>query len=129
MDRDSRLVEIVPRFLIRDLVLERAAHQLLREIAQARPGGHLAAEALAQELVGHLIAAHSNLALPPRNRLHTLAPSRLKRVQEFMRANLATELSLQDGRCCRHERVPLRARLQGRHRSAAASISDGAAPG
>ncbi|MGE4057189.1 MAG: hypothetical protein AB7F99_20570, partial [Vicinamibacterales bacterium] len=72
MDRDSRLVEIVPRFLIRDLVLERAAHQLLREIAQARPGGHLAAEALAQELVGHLIAAHSNLALPPRNRLHTL---------------------------------------------------------
>lgn len=96
MDRDSRLVEIVPRFLIRDLVLERAAHQLLREIRQARPGGRLAAEALAQELAGHLIAAHSNVAVPLRNRLHALAPSRLKRVQEFMRANLARELSLQD---------------------------------
>jgi AraC family transcriptional regulator len=96
MDRDSRLVEIVPRFLIRDVVLERAAHQLLREIAQARPGGRLAAEALAQELVGHLIAAHSNLAVPSRNRLHALAPSRLKRVQEFLRANLARELTLLD---------------------------------
>jgi AraC family transcriptional regulator len=96
MDRDSRLVEIVPRFLIRDLVLERAAHQLLREIAQARPGGRLAAEALAQELVAHLIAAHSNLAVDPGRGSHAMAPSRLKRVQEFMRANLAKELSLQD---------------------------------
>jgi AraC family transcriptional regulator len=96
IDRDPRMVEIVPRFLIRDLVLERAAHQLLREIIERRPDGRLAAETLAQELIGHLIAAHSNLAVSPRNRLHALAPSRLKRVQEFMRANLARELSLQD---------------------------------
>ena len=43
-DRDPRLIEIVPRFLIRDLVLERFAHQLLREVAEARPEGSLAAE-------------------------------------------------------------------------------------
>ncbi len=96
IDRDPRLVEIVPRFLIRDLVLERGAHQLLREIAQPRPGGRLAAEALAQELAAHLIAVHSNLALPQRNRLHAMAPSRLKRAQEFMRVDLARPLSLQE---------------------------------
>jgi len=90
------LVEIVPRFLIRDLVLERAAHQLIREIAQPRPGGRLAAQALAQELAAHLIAAHSNLAILPRRAPHAMAPSRLKRVQEFTRANLARPLSLQD---------------------------------
>jgi AraC family transcriptional regulator len=96
MDRDPRSVEIIPRFLIRDLVLERAAHQLLREIAQALPGDRLAADALAQELAAHIITAHSNRAVLPRRGPYAMAPSRLKRVQEFTRANLATPLSLQD---------------------------------
>jgi AraC family transcriptional regulator len=96
IDRDPRLVEIVPRFLIRDLVLERGAHELLREIAEQRPDTRLAAEALAQELVGHLIAAHSSLAVLRRGGPHAMAPSRLKRAREFMRANLARPLSLQD---------------------------------
>jgi AraC family transcriptional regulator len=96
IDRDPRLVEIVPRFLIRDLVLERAAHQLLREIAERRPDSRLAAEALAQELVGHLITTHSNLAVLPRRGSHAMAPSRLKWAREFMRANLARPLSLED---------------------------------
>ncbi len=96
MDSDPRLVEIVPRFLIRDLVLERAAHQLLREILERRPDSRLASEALAQELVGHLIAAHSSLSVVPRRGPHAVAPSRLKRAREFMRANLARPLSLQD---------------------------------
>lgn len=74
MDREPRSVEIVPRFLIRDIVLERIAHQLLREIAEPRPESPLAAETLAQELAGHLIAAHCNLGavlpggLPPSHR-------------------------------------------------------------
>jgi AraC family transcriptional regulator len=96
IDRDPRLVEIVPRFLIRDLVLERAAHQLLREIAERRPDGRLAAEALARELVDHLIVTHSNLAVLPRHGPHPMAPSRLKRAREFIRANLARPLSLED---------------------------------
>ena len=94
--RDPRLVEIVPRFLIRDLILERTAHLLLREMAEPRPESRLAAEALAQELVGYLITAHSNLAIPPRSRPHAIAPSRLKRVREFMRANLNRALSLRE---------------------------------
>jgi AraC family transcriptional regulator len=94
-DRDPRLIEIVPRFLIRDLVLERVAHQLLREVAEARPEGSLAAEALAQDLASHLLAAHSNLSAPPR-RSHAVAPRRLKRAVDFMHANLGRPVSLQE---------------------------------
>jgi AraC family transcriptional regulator len=96
VDRDPRSVEIVPRFLIRDLVLERTAHQLLGEISEPRPESRLAAEALAQDLVCHLIAAHSNLAFLPPSRPHAMAPSRLKRAQEFMRANLAGTVCLRE---------------------------------
>jgi AraC-like DNA-binding protein len=58
MGRDPRSVEIVPRFLVRDLLLERIA-QLLKEIAEPRPESTLAAEILAQELV-----RRDNLARP-----------------------------------------------------------------
>lgn len=82
--RDPRLVEIVPRFLIRDLALERTAHLLLKEMAELRPESRLAAEALAQELVGYLITAHSNLAIPPRSRTRHMgmSPSKFRDVIE-----------------------------------------------
>jgi AraC family transcriptional regulator len=95
-DRDARSVEIVPQFLIRDLILERIAHQLLKEISEPRPGGRLCAETLAGELALHLIKAHSNLAPLPAGQPHTIAPKKLKRAEEFMRANLGSETSLQD---------------------------------
>jgi AraC family transcriptional regulator len=94
-DRDPRLAEILPRFLIRDLVLERIAHQLLREICEPRADGRLAAEALAQELAQHLIAAHSNLASRTHTR-YTMAPGKLRRTEEFIRANLRREISLRE---------------------------------
>jgi AraC family transcriptional regulator len=96
VDRDPRLVEIIPRFLVRDLILERSAHQLLKEIAEPRPESALAAEALAQGLVGHLISAHSNLAPLPTLRPWTMPPIRLKRAQQFVRANLGATVSLRD---------------------------------
>jgi AraC family transcriptional regulator len=96
IDRDPRSVEIAPRFLIRDLALERVAHRLLREIAEPRPESPLVAETLAQELVGHLVAIHSSVSVAGSGKCHALAPSRLKRVEEFMRANLAQPVSLRD---------------------------------
>lgn len=94
-DRDPRLAEILPRFLIRDLMLERIAHQLLREICEERPEGRLAAQALAQELAQHLIAAHSNLS-PRTPSRYTMAPAKLRRTLEFIQANLTREISLQE---------------------------------
>jgi hypothetical protein len=61
IDRDSRSVEIVPRFLIRDIVLERIAPPAVARDFRTASGEPLTAETLAQELTGHLIAAHCNL--------------------------------------------------------------------
>jgi AraC family transcriptional regulator len=93
-DRDPRSVEIVPRFLIRDLVLERVAHQLLSEICAPRPESCLVAATVAQELAGHLLVGHSNLGAALPSRAYAIAPGRLRRVQDLMRANLARPLSL-----------------------------------
>jgi AraC family transcriptional regulator len=96
IDRDPRSVEIVPRFLIRDLVLERIAHGLLKAIREPHPECSLVEETLAQELVGHLLLAHSSSRAALATRDYGVTPSRLRRVQEFMRANLARPLSLQE---------------------------------
>jgi AraC family transcriptional regulator len=94
--RDPSSVEIAPKFVIRDLVLERIAHRLLKEISEPGPAGRLIAEELAQELAAHLIFAHSNLSPRQETRPHTMAPSRLKRAEEFMLSNLSSDLSLVD---------------------------------
>jgi AraC family transcriptional regulator len=94
--RAAASVEIVPRFVIRDLVLERIAHQLLGEISEPRPDGRLRREEMAQELASHLLEEHSSLHMPEPDRPHTLAPNRMKRVEEFIAANLGTDLSLED---------------------------------
>jgi AraC family transcriptional regulator len=95
-DRDPSHVEVVPRFVIRDLVLERIAHRLLKEIAEPS-ASRLLTEELAQELASHLICTHSNLdRLQRSDRTHSMAPSKLKRAQEFIVSNLQIEMSLQD---------------------------------
>ena len=96
VDRDPSMVEVVPRFVIRDLVLERIAHRLLKEVFE--PGAtRLLTEELAQELASHLISRHSNLDhLQGSDRAHSMAPSKLRRVEDFIVANLQTEMSLQD---------------------------------
>lgn len=91
---DPRSVEIAPKFVIRDLALERIAHRLLKEIAEPGAASRLLTEELAQELAAHLISAHSNRQRERRS--HTMAPSRLKRAEEFMLSNLGNELSLTD---------------------------------
>lgn len=93
--RSRGSVEIAPKFAIRDLALERIAHQLLKEISEPSPASHLLREELAEQLAAHLLLAHSNL--PRRDaRPHTIAPSKLRRAEEFMAANLNAELSLSD---------------------------------
>jgi len=94
--RDPDSVEIVPKFVIRDLVLERIAHRLLMEIFEPGPASRLVTEELAQELAAHLIRAHSNLNPRRNGRSHPMAPTRLKRAEEFMLSNLKSQVSLLD---------------------------------
>jgi AraC family transcriptional regulator len=94
--RDPTRIEVVPRFVIRDLVLERIAHRLLKEISE--PGAtRLLTEQLALELASHFISRHSNIEQLPRSeRTHSMTPSKLKRAEDFMVSNLQIEMSLQD---------------------------------
>ena len=95
-DRDPAHVEVVPRFVIRDLVLERIAHRLLKEIAEP-DASRLLTEEIAQELASHLIGSHCNAAQPrPSERVYTMAPGKLRRAQEFIIANLHADMSLED---------------------------------
>jgi AraC family transcriptional regulator len=96
VDRDPTRIEVVPRFIIRDLVLERIAHRLLKEISE--PGAaRLLTEQLALELASHFISKHSNVEhLPQNERTHSMMPSKLKRAEDFIVSNLQSEMSLQD---------------------------------
>jgi AraC family transcriptional regulator len=95
-ERDASSAEIVPRFLIRDLALERIAHLLLKEICEPGPDSRLSADVLAQDLAGHLIAAHSNRARRAGRGSHAIAPGCLRRAREFVRYNLDRPMSLQE---------------------------------
>jgi AraC family transcriptional regulator len=95
-ERDPSRAEIMPRFVIRDLVLERIAHRLLKEIFE--PGStRLLTEQLALELASHFISWHSNIArLPRRERTRSMSPSKLKRAEDFIVSNLQIDMSLDD---------------------------------
>jgi AraC family transcriptional regulator len=95
-ERDARSAELVPRFLIRDLALERIAHLLLKEICEPGPDSRLSADVLAQDLAEHLVAAHSNRAPRAGRENHAIAPGALGRAREFMRGNLARSMPLQE---------------------------------
>jgi AraC family transcriptional regulator len=94
--RDPAAVEIDPKFVIRDLVLERIAHRLLKEISEPGAASRLVTEELGQELAAHLILTHSNADPGRAARSYALAPHRLERAQEFILANLESDLSLSD---------------------------------
>jgi AraC family transcriptional regulator len=95
VERSRGAVEIAPKFAIRDLVLERIAHLLLKEISEPGPASRLVTEELAEELAQHFIFAHSNVPQRQR-RSHMIAPARLRRAVEFMLSNIDSELSLAD---------------------------------
>ena len=94
-DGKATSFEIVPRFVIRDLVLERVTHLLLHEILAPRPDSRIRTEQLAQELTTQFIDAHSTLERP-KGSAYAMAPSKLRRAEDFVFSNLHADLSLHD---------------------------------
>jgi AraC family transcriptional regulator len=94
--RSPRTIEIIPSFGIRDLVLERVAHQLLREMTQPETGMRMRVQARTYELAMHLLRAHSNLDRRLDRQARTIPPHKLKRAKEYICANLARDLSLDE---------------------------------
>jgi AraC family transcriptional regulator len=94
--RRPRMVEIIPRFGVRDIVLERVAHQLLREMMQPEPGMRLRVQARTYELAIHVLREHSNLRRPVDRQARTIPPHKLKRAKDYICANLAHDVSLDE---------------------------------
>jgi AraC family transcriptional regulator len=94
--RTLQSIEIVAKFGIRDLVLERISHQLLREMAQPEAGMRMRVQTLAYELAIHMLRTHSNLGRPVHHQARTIPPHKLKRAKDYICANLTRDLSLDE---------------------------------
>jgi AraC family transcriptional regulator len=94
--RDPSLVEIIPTFIVRDLVLERIAHQLLQDFAYPERGGRLCVETRAMELAARLLSAHSSLGQPLDRRRRIIQPTKLRRVRDLVESGLASDLALSE---------------------------------
>jgi AraC family transcriptional regulator len=86
-------VELRNRFMVRDRQLESIAWALKSELEMGSPSGELFLDGLAQSAAARLVAGHSSVAIEER-RHGGLDGRRLKRVLEFIEANLSEELSL-----------------------------------
>lgn len=86
-------VELRNRFMVRDRQLESIAWAMKSELEMGSPSGELFLDGLAQSAAARLAAGHSSVAVEER-RYGGLDGRRLKRILEFIEANLSEELSL-----------------------------------
>lgn len=86
-------VELRNRFMVRDRQLESIAWAMKSELEMGSPSGELFLDGLAQSAAARLVAGHSSVAVEER-RYGGLDGRRLKRILEFIEANLSEELSL-----------------------------------
>ena len=95
-DVDPRVVEIVPRFLTRDPVIEAVLVRLAMELEDGVPNGALYCTSACAFLAHHLVQAHSSMSKAPSRASGGLSPRRLKIVVDYMEANLGSALTLQE---------------------------------
>ena len=95
-DVDPRGVEIVPRFLTRDPVIEAVLVRLAMELESGAPNGALYCASGCAFLAHHLVQAHSSMSKAPSRASGGLSPRRLKIVVDYMEATLGSALTLQD---------------------------------
>lgn len=93
---DPRSVEIVPKFLVRDRVIETVVTQLWVEAADDSPSGLLYAESACEFLAHHLVQRHSTLSKTPARPQGGLSAHRLKAVKNYIEENLGNSISLQE---------------------------------
>jgi hypothetical protein len=125
--RSPASVEIIPQFTIRDLTLERIAHQLLNKISDPAFDSKLRTEFLAQELAEHILQTHTSLDLRPPSRPHTMPPNRLKRAEDFLGANLGQDIPAGHAQCRWHGPVSLRQVSSGQRAGPTSVMPDRAA--
>jgi len=93
---DSRRVEIINRFQMRDTKIEHIGWALKAEMETGFPNGDLYSESLATALAVHLLNRHSSQSREIAPLRGGLAGHRLKQVLSFIEDNLGQELALKD---------------------------------
>jgi AraC-like DNA-binding protein len=93
---DSRKVEVIKQFLIRDPVIEATTLDLAREAADGSPAGRLYAESACEFLAHRLIYRYSTLSRPPPRSVGGLSRRRLKLVLDYIEDTLGQPIRLRE---------------------------------
>src|SRR5579863_10029485 len=94
--RDSKRIEIVNRFQIRDTKIEHIGWALKAEMETGYPNGRLYIESLAEALAVHLLNRHSSQSHEISSLKGGMPGHRLKEVLSYIEDNLSQDLSLQN---------------------------------
>ena len=93
-DIDPASVDMVNHLAVPDPALDRLGRMLLAEAEANAPGGRLVADSLARTLAVHLLRRYSSVSLPNDVAVDAMPAPRLRRVLDYMQANLEHDLSL-----------------------------------
>ncbi len=95
-DRDSRSVELVDCVARQLPLLSAMMRGMLEQIETPTFGSRLVLDTLLHSVIVQLISECSNLSEASRLAPHAIAPRRLRRVLDYIDANLAADLKLED---------------------------------
>ncbi len=95
-DCDCRKVELLPQFCPEDATLRQILLLLAQELHTGGPNGSLFVDGLATAATAHLLRHYSTLFTSSQPLSSGLATWRLKRVNEFIEANLDQPINLDD---------------------------------
>lgn len=95
-DRDPRAVRLVDCVAADSPLIKALFLAMLAEIEAPGPALRLKLDTMLQTLLVQLICEHSSLDATTTTAQHSLAPSRLRRVLDFIEAHLADEIELDD---------------------------------
>jgi AraC family transcriptional regulator len=93
-EADPRKVEIVRQTAVRDNVVEGVVTHLALEAQRGSPSGQLYAESACEFLAHHVVHMYSSLSAQPPRRSGGLPAHTLKRVLDYVEANLAQRIAL-----------------------------------
>lgn len=92
----DRSVELLPKFSPEDNVLRQILLLLAQELHNGGVNGTLFVDGLATAAIAHLLKHHSTVSLASRSISHGLSSWQLKRIVEYIDANLERKLSLKE---------------------------------
>ncbi|QXQ07395.1 AraC family transcriptional regulator [Sphingosinicellaceae bacterium] len=96
LDRDNAALCLEDRLGFRDPLLQTLFLELLEEIAGTTSASRLYVDTLLHSLQLRLLRSYANAPSAPLRQRHSIAPYRLRRVLDFMEANLAEDVALTD---------------------------------